>query len=67
MKFQDEMAWDGVEPIKGYTSYQEWMCRRKRQFLNEDQARAAISKKNADKLRPYECDECGGWHLTSNV
>jgi len=42
-------------------------CARKRWFATEAQARAAAlwdRTQFGERLRPYRCEECDGWHLT---
>ena len=42
----------------------------KRRYKSEKEVlkvRASIYKQRTTKLRIYECPDCGGWHLTSEV
>jgi hypothetical protein len=41
-------------------------CRRKVRFAGEDEAVAAMRAATV-VLRPYRCERCGGWHLTSRI
>ncbi|MBA4780806.1 MULTISPECIES: hypothetical protein [Pseudomonadota] len=42
------------------------ICQRKQRFVSEDDAvRAAIAA--TIDLRPYRCDRCGHYHLTSRL
>lgn len=42
------------------------ICQRKQRFVSEDDAvRAAIAA--TIDLRPYRCDRCGHYHLTSKL
>lgn len=49
-------------------SFHERSCQRKRRYWNEVDAIIAAEKRYADgeteKLRAYECNLCGGYHLT---
>lgn len=43
-------------------------CERKRWFESEVEARAAAlldRTRWGERRRPYRCELCGGWHLTS--
>ena len=40
------------------------ICRRKRAFASEEEARKAAAETNLP-LRPYRCDRCTAHHLTS--
>jgi hypothetical protein len=40
------------------------ICRRKRAFASDTEARAAAAETGFD-LRPYRCDRCRAHHLTS--
>jgi hypothetical protein len=43
-------------------------CRRKRWFATEAEARSVAVMDRAqygERHRPYRCDLCDGWHLTS--
>ena len=65
MNFQDAMREQGVKPIKGYKSYQEWQCSRKLSFPTEAQANDKL-KHLRTGYRVYLCDLCGQYHLTSS-
>lgn len=42
------------------------VCRRKRRFAEEDDAKAAALTATIT-LRPYRCDRCFGFHLTGRT
>ncbi|MBA4761478.1 hypothetical protein [Sphingomonas sp.] len=42
------------------------ICRRKRRFADEDEAKAAALAASI-ALRPYRCDRCFGFHLTGRT
>jgi hypothetical protein len=45
----------------------ERACRQKRWFATEGEARAHATMDRArygERLTPYRCERCGGWHLT---
>lgn len=42
------------------------VCRRKRRFAGEDDAKAAALTATIT-LRPYRCDRCFGFHLTGRT
>jgi hypothetical protein len=41
------------------------VCRAKRAYSAEPEARAAAVSAPSLDLRPYRCDRCRAWHLTS--
>ncbi len=42
------------------------VCNRKRRFASHGEALAAAAAAQI-VLRPYRCDRCGQWHLTSRT
>ena len=42
------------------------ICQRKQRFASEEEARRAAFAATID-LRPYRCDRCGRYHLTSRL
>ncbi|MFN3475566.1 MAG: hypothetical protein ACK4ZW_16120 [Blastomonas sp.] len=42
------------------------ICQRKRRYASEAEAIAAALAADVD-LRPYACDRCGRYHLTSRL
>jgi len=42
------------------------ICRKKKSFAAEDEARLAAAAATI-VLRPYRCDRCGQFHLTSRT
>ena len=42
------------------------VCNRKRRFPSQGEAAAAAIAAEI-VLRPYRCDRCGSWHLTSRT
>lgn len=47
----------------------ERACRQKRWFDSEAEARAVAlmdRTRFGERRRPYRCELCGGWHLTSD-
>ncbi|WP_167398445.1 hypothetical protein [Blastomonas natatoria] len=42
------------------------ICQRKQRFVSEDEAVRAALAATID-LRPYRCDRCGQYHLTSRL
>ena len=53
----------------GRRERRERACRMKRWFESEAEARAAAlldRTRFGERRRPYRCDLCGGWHLTSD-
>lgn len=44
------------------TNYRKQQCKGKRQFPSREAADAL-----GTKMEPYQCQICGGWHLTSGM
>lgn len=42
------------------------ICTAKRRYLTQEQAQAAVERATII-LRPYRCDRCGQFHLTSRT
>lgn len=54
-----------AEPFRSFNQIQN--CRRKRRFATEREADDAAYRARMEgrRLGTYQCDLCGGWHLTS--
>ena len=63
MNFQEAMEEKGIKKIKGYKSYQQWQCSRKRSFRTEAAATHHIRYLRG-KFKAYRCEICGEFHLT---
>ena len=62
---RDIERWFADQEARGARRQQ--VCARKRWFADEAEARAAAlwdRTQFGEKLTPYRCEECSGWHLT---